>query len=133
MAPSAGRPEGAQSEERDERFTRQHRIRQRSDYLQCYRKGRRRHGQFFTLHFQSNALGYPRLGVTASRKVGNAVVRHRLKRWSREVFRRFEGRALLPGVDLVLHLKPEASSAEHRAYEGELLKWLSSLASGGKG
>jgi ribonuclease P protein component len=119
---------GAQGEERAERFTRHHRIRQRSDYLQCYRKGRRRHSSFFTLHFQPNALGYPRLGITASRKVGNAVVRHRLKRWSREIFRRWEGRDRLPGLDLVLHLKPEARAAEHGAYEGELLKWLSNLA-----
>ena len=36
----------------------------------------------------SNDVGHPRLGVTASRRVGNAVIRNRWKRRLREIFRR---------------------------------------------
>ncbi len=43
----------------------------------------------------------PRLGVTVSRRVGNAVVRNRLKRRIREWFRR-KRRALPEGLDLVV-------------------------------
>ena len=39
---------------------------------------------------ETNEHGETRLGVTASRKVGKAVVRHRTKRRVREIFRRFE-------------------------------------------
>lgn len=47
--------------------------------------------------------GTARLGVTASRKVGNAVVRNRVKRRLREVFRvRFPDR-WWSGVDLVVN------------------------------
>ena len=48
-----------------------------------------------------------RLGITASRKVGNSVVRHRLKRRVREVFRRFEGRDSMSVFDY-----PERDFAE---------------------
>jgi ribonuclease P protein component len=121
---------GALAGEPDERLTRRDCLRQRSDYLQCYRQGRRRHGPLFTLHFFANTLGHPRLGITASKKVGNSVVRHRLKRWSREVFRRWEGRPTLSGLDLVLHLKPESAAAEWASYEGEMQRLLRSLQKG---
>lgn len=42
----------------------------------------------------------PRLGVTVSTKVGNAVVRNRVKRWVRVAFR--EAADGLPAVDLVV-------------------------------
>ena len=48
--------------------------------------------------------GWPRLGITASRRVGNAVVRSRAKRLIREAFR--ATRALWPaGIDLVVIVK----------------------------
>ena len=41
-----------------------------------------------TLFFLPNDLGRKRLGIIASRKVGNAVARNRAKRKIREIFRR---------------------------------------------
>lgn len=87
------------------------RLLRRGDFLRCYRTGRRRSGTLVMLYFVPNALGSPRMGITASRKVGNAVVRNRLKRRIREIYRRWPGRAGLAAVDLVVHLKPEAKGA----------------------
>ena len=56
------------------------RLRRRADYLRCYRTGRRRHGALAILYFVPNQLGHARIGITASRKVCKAVVRHRIKR-----------------------------------------------------
>jgi ribonuclease P protein component len=42
----------------------------------------------------------PRIGITVSSKVANAVGRNRVKRWVREAFRAV--RADLPAVDLVV-------------------------------
>jgi len=41
---------------------------------------------------QRNEVGRTRVGLTVSRKVGNAVVRNRVKRWLREAIRRQLGR-----------------------------------------
>ena len=49
-----------------------------------------------------------RLGITASRKVGNAVVRNRVKRRIREWFRR-TGRSELAGWDVIVIARASAA------------------------
>jgi ribonuclease P protein component len=110
-----------------ERFLPEERLRRRADYLRCYRTGRRRHGEIAILYFAPNELGHPRLGITASRKVGDAVVRHRLKRRIKEIYRRWQERASLPPMDLVLHLKPEARGVEWTPFRMEMLRLLAGL------
>jgi ribonuclease P protein component len=110
-----------------ERLPPEQRLRRRTDYLRCYRTGRRRHGPLAIVYFAPNPLGHPRIGITASRKVGKAVIRHRLKRRIKEVYRRWPGRAQLPALDLVVHLKPEAGKSDFPAFREELLRLLLGL------
>ena len=112
---------------RDERLRQAERLRRRADYLRCYRTGRRRHGSLAILYFIPNELGHPRIGITASRKVGKAVVRHRLKRRIKESYRRWKRRGSLPAMDLVVHLKPEAGKADYPSFRAELLRLLAGL------
>ena len=67
-----------------------------------------------------------RLGITASRKVGNAVVRHRLKRNVREVYRRSRWRHELRG-DLVVNLYREAAEMGFHEVEQALAVAVASL------
>lgn len=90
----------------------QSRIRSTMDFSACYKFGRRfhtRHFIFFALH-NARQPGIARLGLSVSRKVGNAVSRNRIKRLLREFFRlHYE---LMPkGVDLVAVAKREAGPA----------------------
>ncbi|PRP95691.1 Ribonuclease P protein component [Enhygromyxa salina] len=55
-----------------------------------------------------------RLGITVTRKVGNAVVRNRIKRLVREVFRQHRAR-LPPGLDIVWVAKQQAAGATFAA------------------
>ena len=76
------------------------------------------------LYAVDNELGHPRLGITVSRKVGNSVVRHRVKRRLREIYRRWHQRTQLPSKDLMAHLKPKAGRASFRELEAELTRLL---------
>lgn len=63
-------------------------LRNRSDFLNLSKNGRRvRVGGWLVLNFLPNALGHVRCGWTLPGKIGNAVVRNRLKRWSRVYLR----------------------------------------------
>lgn len=106
--------------EASERLTSEERLGRRSEYQHCYRNGRRRHGRFVTLFVAPNSLGAARLGITATRKVGSAVARNRVKRRVREIYRRWDRRFDLPAVDLVVHLKPAAAEADFGELETEL-------------
>lgn len=59
--------------------------------------------------------------------MGNSVVRHRLKRWIKETYRRWNGRAALPPLDLIVHLKPAARQASFEELRGEVQRLLGGL------
>jgi ribonuclease P protein component len=110
-----------------EGLSRADRVRRRPEYLRAYRRGRRRTGALVILHFVPNEVGMSRVGVTVSRKVGNSVVRHRVKRRLLEAFRRAPERAALPALDLVLHVRPEAAGASYAALRQDLRALLAGL------
>lgn len=80
-----------------------------------------------TLHFHPNEQHEARLGITASRKVGKAVLRHRIKRRIREIFRRFEDRRSLPNMDIVVHLRPGTGSTDFQTLQQEIQTLLGFL------
>jgi ribonuclease P protein component len=125
--PGGERPSGSPAGTASERLPSRERLRRRTDYLRCYRTGRRRHGALAILYFAPNRLGHPRLGITASRKVGKAVERQRLKRRIREIYRRWQGRGQLPALDMVVHLQPAARASDFLALRAELLRLFSGL------
>ncbi len=104
-----------------------HKLRRSADYLRCYRRGRKLHGPLATLHYHPNEEQVARLGITASRKVGKAVIRQRVKRRLREIYRCWEGRAALPLVDIVVHLKPAAGRVGFGALKNEFEGLLSRI------
>jgi len=112
------------AERRDESLSRRERMRRRIEYLKCYREGRRRHGDLVILYAVTNELAHPRLGITASRKVGNAVVRNRIKRRIREIYRRWNKRTQLPSMDLMVHVKPTCRRATFEDLKAELRRLL---------
>ena len=68
------------------------------------------------------ATEWARLGITASRKVGNAVSRNRAKRLIREAFRRNKG-SLPPATDLVIIARSALPTASYLEVERALLTW----------
>ncbi|EDM79462.1 ribonuclease P protein component [Plesiocystis pacifica SIR-1] len=74
----------------------------------------------------SSSLPPTRCGITVTRKVGNAVVRNRIKRLVREVFRQNRTR-LPPGLDIVWVAKQQAAEANFSAVQADFERLLVEL------
>ena len=104
---------------RAESYRPSERLRRRGEFLAVQRRGRK----IVTPHFLVFLLEVPRegtrIGVTASKKVGGAVQRNRVKRLVREAYRR--NKSLFPGgKDIVLVAKRSAVELDFEGLVREL-------------
>jgi ribonuclease P protein component len=85
------------------------RLRLRREFLAVQARGRKLYSGAYVVLALPNDLGWPRLGITVSTRVGNAVLRNLVKRWVREAFH--AAAPGLPGLDLVVIARSSACSA----------------------
>ena len=76
-----------------------------------------------TLFVAENDCGYPRLGVSVGKSCGNAVVRNRLKRLLRAVFRQSQGQ-IPAGFDYLLMISPQRSKKSDKSCYNEAVRRL---------
>jgi ribonuclease P protein component len=79
----------------------------------------RTRGQYLTLLIAPNASDTTRLGIVASRKLGDAVRRNRAKRLIREIFRLTPSVPGRPGVDVVVIPRRELFDAAYSSLESD--------------
>lgn len=118
---------GPTERSRAETFPKTARVRRRSEFLTLGRTGRRFATQNFLLLHASAGSGPARLGITVTRKIGNAVLRNRIKRAVRETFRRCRTR-LPDGLAMVVIARSGAARASSQAIAGELIPAFEGIA-----
>jgi ribonuclease P protein component len=102
-------------------------IRRRSDYQQVQMSGRRFSLPHLTMPYLPSSEQVARFGITVSRRVGNAVVRNRVKRRLREVVRH-QWQSMEGAWEIVIIARPSAARVGLQILEREFLSfstWLS--------
>ena len=104
----------------------QERIRKQSDFSLIYRKGNRYRKKYLDFVYLANDLSFSRLAVIASKKVGNAVARNKVKRWIRTLFRRNK-ELLKDTLDLIIIAKPNILEASWKLLQQDYLNALEGI------
>ena len=99
------------------------RLHKRKDFLRIYRQGKRIYTGTLVAYFLHNQLEQHRLGVTASRKIGKAVTRNRIKRRIRQLFRTSKS-PVTPCFDIVVNVRKAAARAPFTRLQDDYLKAL---------
>lgn len=97
-------------------------LRKRAEFVQVQNKGKRHRGRSLLLMVYPNDSDKSRIGLTVSRKVGNAVVRNRVRRRLRESIRSNPER-FASGQDYVFIARARAATAGSSALHKEV-EWL---------
>lgn len=103
-----------------EAFGKDRRVLRRAEYLEIYATGRRHAGRLLVFFVRPGTTDRTRLGVTITKKTGSAVVRNRLRRRIRELFRRT--RPFAAPVDLVVNVRPGAEEATFSALAADFAR-----------
>jgi ribonuclease P protein component len=90
-------------------FGKELRIRKPEEFDRVYRSRIYAADEVLVVNGDANGLAHPRLGLSVSKKVGNAVVRNRWKRLIREGFR-LCWEQLPPGIDLIVRPQKDAAA-----------------------
>ena len=94
-----------------------------TEFSDVYHYGKSKANRTLVMYVKDNGLTYNRLGISVSRKVGNSVVRHRIRRLIKESLR-LNGDRFNIGLDLVVIAR---GTAKDRTYQ-EIADAVSHLA-----
>ena len=92
-------------------------VKENYEFRRIYRKGKSLVSPQMVLYWQKNRQGQSRLGITVSTKLGHAVVRNRVRRRFRELYRLHKPE-MQPGFDVILVARGRALCRRRRHEAG---------------
>ena len=95
-------------------------LRSNRDFQHVFRSGKSFANKFLVMYVSKNQLNKNRLGISVSKKVGNSVVRHRVKRLIKESYRLQEN-IFNSGLDIVVIARNNAAGFTYQEAESALL------------
>lgn len=96
------------------------------EFRRIYRKGKSAVSPQLVIYCQRNRRGHSRLGVSVSTKLGCAVVRNRVRRRIREIYRLNKAK-MLPGYDLIVVARVRAVETDYQKLDRTYLRLLEQL------
>lgn len=104
---------------RSKKMDKRNRLRKNEDFKKVYKYGKNYYNRNLIMYVMKNELENTRIGFTVSKKVGNSVVRNRVKRRIKEIVRR-NLRNIKEGYDIILIPKKNVSEINHKELENAI-------------
>ena len=98
-------------------------VKENYEFRRIYRKGKSVVSPYMVLYCQKNRQGRTRLGITVSTKLGKAVIRNRVRRRFREIWRLNQA-DMVPGWDIILVARVRAVEAPYEKLDKTYRKLL---------
>jgi ribonuclease P protein component len=95
-------------------------LKKNNDFLYVYRNGQSKANKYLVMYVLENGSDINRLGISVSKKVGNSVVRHHLKRLIKESYRLHEA-MFNSGLNIVVVARAGAKDVSYFEIEKALL------------
>ena len=97
-----------------------HSMKENSLFRRLYARGKSAANSYLVLYCRKNGGTENRIGYTVSKKLGHAVVRNRVRRRLREIYRLHEAE-FLPGRDIVVVARSRTVGAPYAKLERAFL------------
>lgn len=92
------------------------RLSKNEDFQTVYKKGRSMANRQFVVYvLKGKNKEYSRVGLSVSKKMGNAVVRNKIKRYIREVLKDIEDKLQLGNDYIIISRRPVVDMDYHQA------------------
>ena len=95
-------------------------LKKNADFQNVYKCGKSFANKYLVMYVKENDLGFNRIGISVSKKVGNSVVRHRVKRLILEIYRLHED-MFNSGLDMVIIARGTAKDKTYHEIESAVL------------
>ena len=95
-------------------------LKKNQDFQKVYHNSKSYANKYLVMYVLENGQDKNRLGISVSKKVGNSVVRHRLKRLVKESYRLNES-VFQNGLDIVVVVRTTAKDRSYKEIESALL------------
>ena len=95
-------------------------LKKNYEFQDVYKNGKSYANKYLVMYVVENHTQVNRLGISVSKKVGNSVVRHRVKRLVKESYRLHEN-IFNSGLNIVVIARKSAASASYEEIEKALL------------
>ena len=95
-------------------------LKNNRDFVNVYTSGKSYANRYLVIYTFKNYSDRNRLGISVSKKVGNSVVRHRLKRLIKESYRLHE-KMFNSGLDIVVIARKGSDACDYAGIESALL------------
>lgn len=96
-------------------------LKKNNDFRNVYNNGKSKADRILVLYTFENQQGVNRIGVSVSKKVGNSVIRHRIKRLVKEYYRLNET-SFQKGFDIVVIARNAAKTADFEKIGKSVIK-----------